>query len=803
MALFRALGSVLGRSRGRKPGSPHRKPSANFVRDAAIIKAQLRERQQRRRCVIVPSGSTFLPIFDGLIFLALAYTAIFTPFEVSFLPQLTDSRAWFNPRFIINRIVDVMFCLDALLQFFIAYEEKKHHEDEGGGDAVPWVVDHRRIALNYCRTWLLFDVVTIGVSAFDIAPTFQALRTSASQVFAARVAVGGSDGLNLDASNLTILRVLRTLRLIKLVRLARVSRIYSRWESAITLTYGTQTMIRCFFRLILAAHWYACIFALQAAMHADPNNTWMGNEMYMTCHTLYPPPPSPTAPPPPPPPSWNATKGFETPTAAPPVNDPLDAALIDSLLPNDCEHLGVGTWYLAAFSWSTMIITGTGGTDFYPSYRSHVETAIVCIFVISGALIWTNILALFCDVATNSHPGMVLYRQTVDELNSFIESNEVPPHLALRLREYLHQQRALQIRHSTSKVVESLSPSLQVETVLFVHKKWLKKVWFLARIEQACLVQVAMAMSELVFAPSELAPRRALYVVRWGVVLHGGRVLTSGKLWGEDMILSEEAYTMPYVARMMTYVGAMHLSRECLFRIVSHFPMSFKALRRSAAHLALHRHLVRAAREHQKSGVVKKAAKQGFAGIATLHKSSRDLRDDGSRKDLLDHVSSAANKQSTAMLAEESSEGSGMRPEETVVGPFKSNMRRRSSTAADPLMLPGRWPAAPAAALPGSPSNRASSNGGNTADEYDAKVGQRHRDSMGMARMEDRVDSLDQKLSGLSLVCERLSTMVESIDRKLADPSSSSAARTPATRLGPGALSRPPRRGRPDVTVVI
>ena len=63
--------------------------------------------------------------------------------------------------------------------------------------------------------------------------------------------------------------------------------------------------------------------------------------------------------------------------------------------------------------------------------QMHVETAIVCIFVISGALIWTNILARFCDVATNSHPGMVLYRQTVDEL-SFIESNEVPPHLQAR-----------------------------------------------------------------------------------------------------------------------------------------------------------------------------------------------------------------------------------------------------------------------------------------------------------------------------------------------------------------------------------
>ena len=40
-------------------------------------------------------------------------------------------------------------------------------------------------------------------------------------------------------------------------------------------------------------------------------------------------------------------------------------------------------------------------------------------------------------------------------------------------------------------------------------------------------------MHEVVFAPGELAPRRHLYVVKWGVVLHGGKVLTFGKLWGE------------------------------------------------------------------------------------------------------------------------------------------------------------------------------------------------------------------------------------------------------------------------------
>ena len=82
-------------------------------------------------------------------------------------------------------------------------------------------------------------------------------------------------------------------------------------------------------------------------------------------------------------------------------------------------------------------------------------------------------------------------------------------------------------------------------------------------------------MTEIVFAPGELAPRRHLYVVRWGVVLHGGKVLTrclsndsnrpvvrcskpggcgadrpacssrcgdSGKMWGEDMILMEDTH---------------------------------------------------------------------------------------------------------------------------------------------------------------------------------------------------------------------------------------------------------------------
>ena len=44
--------------------------------------------------------------------------------------------------------------------------------------------------------------------------------------------------------------------------------------------------------------------------------------------------------------------------------------------------LGLGSYYLAALSWSVMVITGTGGTDFYPSSLSNAETLIVVTLVI-------------------------------------------------------------------------------------------------------------------------------------------------------------------------------------------------------------------------------------------------------------------------------------------------------------------------------------------------------------------------------------------------------------------------------------
>ena len=42
------------------------------------------------------------------------------------------------------------------------------------------------------------------------------------------------------------------------------------------------------------------------------------------------------------------------------------------------------------------------GTDPYPSSTSDTENLIVLLLVLLGALLWTQVLASFCDIATST-----------------------------------------------------------------------------------------------------------------------------------------------------------------------------------------------------------------------------------------------------------------------------------------------------------------------------------------------------------------------------------------------------------------
>ena len=172
-----------------------------------------------------------------------------------------------------------------------------------------------------------------------------------------------------------------------------------------------------------------------------------------------------------------------------------------------CPSLSLGGWYLAAFSWSIMIITGTGGTDFYPSGASDAETLVVTLLVTFAAFLWTFVLASFCDVATNGDPANIAFLQRLDGLNAYILFNSVPKELASRLRTYLHQQRGMQLRSELGqRALPSLSLPLQVELVQFVHRSWWEAVWFIRALEPPVKARRAMAMQSPRPMPHPMEP---------------------------------------------------------------------------------------------------------------------------------------------------------------------------------------------------------------------------------------------------------------------------------------------------------
>jgi len=400
---------------------------ANKYRNQSQSIARLMaSRERSKRLVVHPRQTPWFGYWDVVTTLALLYTAIITPFEAGFLGSVYGPAAWTDSWFLINRVLDLVFLFDLVLQFFVAYETR----DDRGGSI--WVEDHSLIIRHYLRSWFAVDSFTIFVPfGFDI------YQTVIPDPAIAATEEGAGDG---GGGAVVVLRVLRAVRLVKLVRLVRASRVFERWKSKISMSHATKTVFRAISMTLIGAHWYACVMALEASLHDSPEPTWLGSERYGYCK-------DPVVP-----------SASMTPTTS------------AGLSIAGCGGADPGSLYLGAFSWSLMVITGTGGTDYYPSSISQGETIIVMTLVLVGALIWTQVLAMFCDVATNADPGVVEFRQRLDSMNSYIRTNNLPAGMARRMREYLHQTQEVNLReYHAASVLPLLSDALQIEVVMHVY----------------------------------------------------------------------------------------------------------------------------------------------------------------------------------------------------------------------------------------------------------------------------------------------------------------------------------------------
>ena len=87
--------------------------------------------------------------------------------SVSALPELDTISAdscevafispSFDALFFVNRVVDILFVIDMVFNFFLIYPD----ESPGNRGRNIWVKDRKRIRKRYLKSWFIIDVVSV------------------------------------------------------------------------------------------------------------------------------------------------------------------------------------------------------------------------------------------------------------------------------------------------------------------------------------------------------------------------------------------------------------------------------------------------------------------------------------------------------------------------------------------------------------------------------------------------------------------------------------------------------------------
>ena len=543
-----------------------------------MVEMREKERKRTERMLIDPRTSTFVGRWDVVTALALLFTAIFTPFEISFL----GTAELVSVRFVLNRVIDAIFTFDLFTQFFVMFPQRKSIVD-----SEYWVDDLKLIMLNYLKGWFSLDLISIlPFWIFDYT----------------------SSGCSGDTSKTNLLRLVRLMRCIKMIRLVRASRLVKRWQTKVPMSHATLSMTKCLIAIAFFGHWFACAWTLQTSFAETPLDTWL-NQLGSHQWCLPTPDFDSTAPP----------------DGCPPSDD-VETVYIDAGV---CE--GPGAIYASALYLAIVTITSVGYGDITATNVS--ETVVLTVLMMLSALMWGLVIGTFSGIFSTMNPSETAFRNVMDELNHFMKNYGFSPDMQRRVREYFYQSRHLQAAKSHTALLEMMSPKLQGEVTYHCNRKWIENVWFFQGCEQDFLIQVALSMTPAVYVPDETVPPGNLYVLHSGLVLYGGRVVAAGQSWGDDMLITRIDLQSRFSALALGYTNVFKISCSNLQRVAAPFPKVLKRLRFCAARLALRREFILLAKARVKAAADPSAgnsSKQQFlrkTSSASLGGNRNDMHD--------------------------------------------------------------------------------------------------------------------------------------------------------------------------------
>ena len=219
----------------------------------AFPEQAIRYATEARGWVIDPNHSEWTAYWDLMMMTLLTIVLFLTPYEVAFLAPSVGVL------FAINRVLDLIFICDLVIQFFLAYQN-------GPEKGSTWVKSLPSIRKRYMKGWFAVDL--LSVLPFW---TFGMVVNSQNDDSAGADESGGGGAESL----LRVVRAVRLLRLIKLGKVLGMSRILKRYEAHMDISYAQISLVKLVVSIIAWSHLQACVWGMIPTLEAEGTVTWL------------------------------------------------------------------------------------------------------------------------------------------------------------------------------------------------------------------------------------------------------------------------------------------------------------------------------------------------------------------------------------------------------------------------------------------------------------------------------------------------------------------------------------------------